>query len=242
VSPGNLHQRTTRALARQILEAESILAFPKEADLCAQLGVSRTVVRESMKVLADKGMVEMKPRAGTRSRPHSAWNLLDPDILAWQAETRPAADFLRDLCEVRLAIEPTAAGFAAVRATPGEIETIARCLEARAACGRRSVEEIVDLDLAFHSAVVAASHNPLLAQLSDTIRTPIRMAFACTARYRSVVELGLEAHRHLLGCLRRRDPMAARKAAEEVVGLAMLAIEKVVQARPRKKSSGGTAI
>jgi DNA-binding FadR family transcriptional regulator len=227
-----LHSRVTRELARQVLESEQrrqILMFPREADLSAQLGVSRTILRESMKVLVDKGMVQMKPRAGTRSRPREEWRLLDPDILAWQAEADPSPALLRHLCEVRLAIEPTAAGFAAVRATADELDEIDRSLRLRAALRGRSIEQLIDLDLRFHAAIVAASHNPLLVELSETIRTPIRTAMACTARFASTVELGLEAHQALVECLRRRDPIAARKAAEEAVGLAMLAVEKAIR-------------
>ena len=132
--PENLHDRVTRTLALQILEAEREarpLIFPNEAELCLQLGVSRTILREAVKVLADKGMVEVRQRLGTRALPRSAWNQLDPDILGWRAELGPDAGFLLELCEVRLAIEPTAAGFAAVRATADEVAAIGRCLEAR---------------------------------------------------------------------------------------------------------------
>jgi DNA-binding FadR family transcriptional regulator len=131
---GRLHDRITAALARRVIAATqggARVLFPREAELCAQLGVSRTVLRESMKVLADKGMVEMKPRAGTRSRPPDEWRLLDADILTWQAEAKPDAQFLLHLCEVRLAIEPTAAGFAAVRASAAELEAIDHGLRAR---------------------------------------------------------------------------------------------------------------
>jgi DNA-binding FadR family transcriptional regulator len=235
-----LHTRVTRILARQVMlndSADKPLAFPREADLSRQLGVSRTVLRESMKVLVDKGMVEMKPRAGTRARPSSQWRLLDPDVLAWQAELRATPDFLRNLCEVRLAIEPTAAGFAAVRATDEEISRLASCVERRARPGMK-VEELTDLDLEFHSALVDAGHNSLLSQLSAIIRTPIRIALAAASRFASTAELGLEAHQELLNCLRRRDPIAARRAADEVVGLAMLAVEKVIhsQSRPSRNS------
>ncbi|HOK45012.1 MAG TPA: FadR/GntR family transcriptional regulator [Bryobacteraceae bacterium] len=236
-----LHARVTEALARRVIQAEQNaepLVFPKEEILCQQLGVSRTVLRESMKVLADKGMVEMKPRAGTRARPRSEWRLLDPDILAWQAEIYADAAFLRDLCEVRLAIEPTAAGFAAVRATPEEIAEIENSLREREArSGSANGEELIELDLKFHTAVVAASHNPLLKELSGIIREPFRIALSITSRFPSTVQLGLEAHHALLAALRRRDPMAARRAAEEVVGLAMLAVEKAIRTRSRKKST-----
>jgi DNA-binding FadR family transcriptional regulator len=218
----------------QAAQRSQQVAFPKEADLCQKLGVSRTVLRESMKVLVDKGMVEMKPRAGTRSRPRSEWRRLDPDILAWQARVYADAAFLRDLCEVRLAIEPTAAGFAAVRATAGDFAAIENSLREREAkADGAGQEELIDLDLDFHRAVVAASHNPLLQELSGIIRQPFRIALSVTARFPSTIELGLEAHHALLAALRRNDPMAARRAAEEIVGLAMLAVEKAIRSRKR---------
>jgi DNA-binding FadR family transcriptional regulator len=231
---GTLHDRVTQLLARRVIESEGKqhpVVFPKEAELCQQLGVSRTVLRESMKVLADKGMVEMKPRVGTHARPSSAWRLLDPDILTWQAQAHPDSSFLRNLCEVRLALEPTAAGFAAVRASGEEIEAIVQCLDKRATHAQTAaIEEIIDLDLQFHGAVVMASHNPLLQQLNAVIHRPLRIALSCTARFRSTVELGLEAHYALLDALRRHDPLASRRAAEQVVGLAMLAVERVIRA------------
>jgi GntR family transcriptional regulator, galactonate operon transcriptional repressor len=235
-APERLHTRITRTLALRVLdsdEANEVVVFPKEADLSQQLGVSRTVLRESMKVLVDKGMIEMKPRAGTRSRPRACWRQLDPDILTWQAETHPSPEFLRNLSEVRLAIEPTAAGFAAVRATAGELECLAQCLRRRGQAGT-SVEEVTELDLEFHTAIVAAGHNPLLVELSAVIRGPIRTALAAASRFSSTLELGLEAHRTLLDCLQRRDPLAARRAAEAVVGLGMLAIEKAIQSQERR--------
>ena len=237
VRPKRLHSRITETLARRVIQAErhaTQLAFPRESELCQQLGISRTILRESMKVLADKGMVEMKPRAGTRARPRSGWRLLDPDILTWQAEVSADAPLLRDLCEVRLAIEPTAAGFAAVQATADEIGQIAECLEERAKKSRAANQgEIIELDLNFHVAVVAASHNPLLKELSRIIRQPFRIALSVTSRFPSTVELSLEAHHELLAALRTRDPMAARRAAEEVVGLAMLAVEKAIRSEDR---------
>ena len=154
---GRLHDQVTRQLARRVIQGEqleSLVAFPNETDLAQQLGVSRTILRESMKVLVDKGMVEMRPKFGTRARPRSSWNLLDPDILAWQAEVHPDARFLRDLCEVRLAIEPTAAGFAAVRATEEEVSLIEQCWRGRelqAQTGDFSGDEVIDLDLRFHT-------------------------------------------------------------------------------------------
>jgi DNA-binding FadR family transcriptional regulator len=244
---GRLHPRVTSLLARRVIDAEktgALLAFPREADLCRQLGVSRSILRESMKVLADKGMVEMKPRAGTHARPRAAWRLLDPDILSWLAQAGPDPRFLRDLCEVRLAIEPTAAGFAAVRASAAEIAAIEACLDERRHAARDARgDRLVELDLAFQSAVVEACRNPLLAQLSASIRQPFRAALAYTARFPATVQLSLQAQAALLDSLRRRDPLAARRAAEEVVGFAMLAVEKGLraEARTQRKESRDSA-
>jgi GntR family transcriptional regulator, galactonate operon transcriptional repressor len=230
---GRLHERITRELALIIIQAagrEEPFSFPNENDLSQQLGVSRTVVRESMKVLADKGLIVMRPRSGTHARPRSEWNMLDPDILAWQAELRPDARFLWELCEVRLAIEPTAAGFAAVRATPEELQAIERCLQSREELGTNSgFSQIIDLDLQFQAAVVAACHNTLLAHLSAIIRGPLRAALLHTSRLQASVALELEAHRKLVDALRRKNPIAAHKAAERAVGLAMVAVEEVLQ-------------
>src|SRR6478735_2034685 len=82
----SLHDRVTRTLALQVIKAErngQLVIFPNEGELCRQLGVSRSILRESVKVLDDKGMVQVRPRSGTRALPRSQWNQLDADILAW---------------------------------------------------------------------------------------------------------------------------------------------------------------
>jgi DNA-binding FadR family transcriptional regulator len=246
--PENLHSRVTRVLALQVLKAERDgrnLLFPNEAELCLQLGVSRTILREAVKVLADKGMVEVRQRLGTRSRPRSSWNLLDPDILGWRAETRADARFLRELCEVRLSIEPTAAGFAAVRASDNEIRDIGRLLEQREEWLKKSrTEAAVDAGLDLHSAVVAASHNPLLEQLNRAIRGPLRTALAYTTGLRTSDLIDIAAHRQLFHALQRRDAMRARTEAEKIVGLAMLSIDEVIRreaaAKVGKKAQDGS--
>lgn len=232
-----LHGTITRELALRIIEAErrsEQVAFPNEGDLSVQLGVSRTVVRESMKVLADKGLVEVRQRAGTKARLRTAWKLLDPDILSWQAELTPDARFLRDLCEVRLAIEPTASGFAAVRATSEELDEIARRLMIRGALSHDApLESVVDLDMQFFQAVIAASHNPLLVNLNDIIREPFKNALLYTFRSFSSIALSLKAQRDLFRALHRKDPVAASRAAERAVGVAMLIVEEKVKTQAK---------
>jgi GntR family transcriptional regulator, galactonate operon transcriptional repressor len=238
-APANLHARVTRALALRVMRAERSgehLLFPNEAGLCSQLGVSRSILRESIKVLVDKGILEVRPRSGTRARPRAEWNLLDPDILAWQAELEPDAGFMRDLCEVRLAIEPTASSFAALRALPGDLAAIEQCLKAREErAGRADPEEAIDLDLRFQCAVVAASHNALFRNLNDIIREPLRAVLSYTVRLPASVALEAEGHRALFEAIRDRDPLAARTVSADLVGLAMLAVEQVIRSREQAR-------
>jgi GntR family transcriptional regulator, galactonate operon transcriptional repressor len=242
-APENLHSRVTRILALRVLEtdrASQRLVFPNEAELCQQLGVSRTIVREAVKVLADKGMVEVRAGSGTRATCRSEWNLLDPDILGWQAQLEPDGRFLRDLCEVRLAIEPIAAGFTALRASPEEIAAIGECLEQREAKIRSaSVDEAVMLNLQFHSAVVAGCHNPMLQQLSAAIREPFRSALFYTTQLQASEVLGLTAYRTLYEAISRRNPLKARAASEEIVGLSMLAVEQFIRSEEKRREKSG---
>jgi GntR family galactonate operon transcriptional repressor len=149
---------------------------------------------------------------------------------------RPDARVLRDLCEVRLSIEPTASGFAALRASADELAAIERCLTRREAANASArPDEAIDLDLEFYSTVVAASHNLLFQQLSATIRRPMRTALSYTVRLPASEALVLEGHRALFEGLTRKDPIGSREASEKIVGLAMLAVEQVIrseQARP----------
>ena len=229
----SLHDRVTRALALHVIKAErnrEEVVFPNEGELCRQLGVSRSILREAVKVLEDKGMVKVRPRSGTRSRPRADWNQLDPDILGWQAELKPDPRFLRDLCEVRLAIEPVASGFAALRATEEEIRTIRECLGRRLQIvAAEDLEGAVDADLQFHAAVIAASHNPLFQQLNATIRGSFRMALSYTLLLPASVAVELEEYRQLTEAIEQRNPLAARRAADEIVGFAMLAVEQVIR-------------
>ena len=82
-----VHGRLVEQIGRRILGGELApgAMLPREAELVQELGISRTAVREAIKVLAAKGLVESRQKLGMRVRPERAWNLLDPDVLAWQA-------------------------------------------------------------------------------------------------------------------------------------------------------------
>ena len=135
--------------------------LPNTQDLSAELGVSRSSLREAIKVLGAKGMLEVRPRTGTRVLPRSSWNLMDPELLGWCGPSLDP-DLVRSLLECRELIEPGAAAMAAQRATNTQLAIIEAALERMAQAA--SLDERVEADLDFHVAVLRASGNPFLAQ------------------------------------------------------------------------------
>jgi DNA-binding FadR family transcriptional regulator len=146
--------------------------LPNETTLGLDISVSRTAFREALKYLTAKGLIEAKPRSGTRVRPRSAWNLLDPDILRWSLHAGPSLEFVRDLFELRRNIEPTAARLAALRHTVADLarlETALLGMELNEPIGPAAI----DADLRFHEALFLATGNPALACLKDIVTTTI---------------------------------------------------------------------
>ena len=94
-----LHDQVTQALAVRILSGTLAADGPSttEMDLCQELGVSRTILREAIKVLSAKGLLEVRPKTGVRVKPKSEWNLLDPTLLMWQTEVGVDEEFVRNL-------------------------------------------------------------------------------------------------------------------------------------------------
>src|SRR6266516_8198527 len=121
-----LHGAVVHDIGLRIVQGELEAGdpLPTEDELSGELSVSRTVLRESIKVLAAKRLPESRPKTGTRVRQRAEWNLLDPDVLAWQLEAGPDRRFLEDTLELRRLIEPAAARFAAERASEDEISVL----------------------------------------------------------------------------------------------------------------------
>ena len=208
-----LHDTISRHLALAILRGETD-SWSSENDLCRKLEVSRSVLRESIKVLASKGLLEVRPKIGIRVRPRSDWNLLDPELLVWQFEAGMDDQLLRNLVEVRLIVETAGAGLAAVRATSEEIASLQDCY--------REMEENTDdreaynaADLRFHVAVFAACHNPLLERMSSTLRTGLAATQKVSSKLHA--DVGLPLHEAVVNAVSRRDPAAARVAAEKLI-------------------------
>lgn len=127
----NLSHRVTQELGRAIVGGayEPREGLPTEAELCVRFGVSRTAVREAVKMLSAKGLVSSKPRQGISVMPQDAWNIFDSDVLQWLLEGNPSLTVLKEFFQMRIAIEPEAAALAARYARPERIEALGNALE-----------------------------------------------------------------------------------------------------------------
>jgi len=215
----SLHGRIVHAIGRRILggdlrPGELLPAEP-------ELGASRTVVREAVKVLAAKGLVESRPKTGTRVRARDAWNLLDPDVLAWQQDGAVDDALLRKLTEVRRIIEPAAAELAAARADARDVAALEDALQqmeqtAQARAGA-DFEAFVQADMKFHLAILQACRNDLLEQMSRVVYSALLVSFRATSRLPGRAKASLPKHRAIFEAIRARDPRGAGSAARHLV-------------------------
>src|SRR3569833_2056978 len=146
--------------------------LPGDSDLIERYRVSRTVLREALKTLSAKGLVQAKARIGTRVRERSDWNLFDPEVLVWHARTGFAPEFLEHLGEMRMALEPEAAALAATRRTPEQLAMIWQWLD-RMANPKVAPQDFVHADLSFHIAIAEAADNPFFRSISTLIEVAV---------------------------------------------------------------------
>ncbi|MET7786979.1 FadR/GntR family transcriptional regulator [Streptomyces sp900116325] len=224
-----VHGQTVETLARRVLSGEIPEGATLDmAALQSELDVSLTALRESLKVLAAKGMVDARQKRGTFVRPRANWNLLDADVLRWQfsESNGTGADLalLRNLGEVRGIIEPAAVRLAATRRTDVDLEALEAALAAMAE--ESSASHAVESDLAFHRALLAATHNELLERMEMVIESGLaqRDQIVHSAPHS---EDPVPSHRAVLDAVRDRDPDAAEHAMRALLDQAMRDLDKV---------------
>ncbi len=201
--------------------------LPNEFDLGLEYGVSRTVVREAVKTLAEKGLLSARPKVGTRVQEREHWDYLDADVLRWLYEAGPPAEFLRKLTETRALIEPAAAALAAQRALPGEIVLIVAHYEAMTQAVDNP-QRYIEIDLQFHNSIAHAAHNELLEQIVRTIREALISSRMITTRLSGSSRAALPLHYAVLQAIRGRNPPQARHAMEALIARTADDIEHVL--------------
>ena len=196
--------------------------LPNEADLGQELGASRSVVREAVKSLAGKGLLEPRARIGTRVLESRHWNLLDMDVLAWRYASMPRAQFFRELFEIRRMIEPAAAALAAERANDADVAEMELAYAAMETADQTS-DRAIDADLRFHRAVLAGSHNELLTQMGSVIGVGLLVSFRIASDSYGV---SLLQHRYVLDAIRSRQSDAAMQAMQQLLASTRAFLER----------------
>lgn len=190
--------------------------FPIEAKLCEQYGVSRSVLREAVKMLTAKGLLSARPRQGTWIEPEENWNLLDPDVLRWQLERKYSPSLLIEFTEMRLAFEPTAAALAAERADADSIEKIKAAIE-RMRQAEQGDDDPLSSDIAFHVSILRASGNRLYAQLEDLINAALRISIRVTNQRKGVPLASIADHQKIVDAIIAGDADAASAATRSLI-------------------------
>jgi GntR family transcriptional regulator, galactonate operon transcriptional repressor len=217
-----VHGQTVEILAHRIVSGE----IPEGAtlDLGAlrrELDVSLTALREALKVLTAKGIVDARQKRGTFVRPRMDWNLLDGDVIQWQVAGGADAHLMRQLAEVREIIEPAAARLAARRATDDDLAALDHALDDMGAA--TGAVGATRADLGFHRTLLAATHNELLRRMEV-----VMAALAERDRYvhGGRADDPVPSHRAVVEAIRAHDAAGAEARMRELLDRAARDVER----------------
>jgi DNA-binding FadR family transcriptional regulator len=189
--------------------------LPAELRICDMMGVSRTAVREAIRVLVGKGLLESKPKSGTRVREPEHWNHLDPDVLRWRLEVTEVDTYLQKLFQLRFAVEPTASALAASAALAEDVERIRLAFQRMAEAPTN--EAFVEADIEFHRSIYFATRNeffwPVAQMFELALRESFRIGSRGSHRKRAIAE-----HQEVMDAIVAGETARAHKAALNLLG------------------------
>ena len=201
--------------------------LPDEAEFSKELHVSRTVMREAIKVLSEKGLIESRPRIGTRVSAFENWNYLDPDILKWIFTNGPTKKNTDDLIELRRMVEPAATRLAALRRSDQELELLQKAFQDMADAVD-DIEAGIEPDVRFHQIILKASGNRMLAPLGFSIETALAASFRISNSVPGAPVESLARHEAVLNAIAARDGDAAEAAMCNLIDKAQIAIVTMI--------------
>lgn len=214
------HDLVVHGIGRRIVAGHYPIGstLPGDADLMERFTVSRSVLREALKTLAAKGLIEPKTKVGTRILEEKRWNMFDADILSWRLQRGADAPFFENLFDIRQALEPLAAASASLRRSDDDIRRIEAAWR-RMGPPEQTREGFTAADLDFHRAILDASGNPFLHSIGSVIETALAAAFALSAPVDDPERfaLALRQHRTILDAIIARDADAASAAMTVVI-------------------------
>ena len=231
-----LHEHVIVEIGRRIISGEYApgMALPGETALCSVLGVSRTALREALRVLASKGLVDPKRKIGTLVLPTERWNFLDADILSWLLEAPDSERAIGELYELRHLIEPIAASLAAQHARAADVEILRGAYEEMRVAGDDG-ERIAGPDLKFHRAIIAASGNRLFSSLAHVIAAALALNFELVRDAPRGHTHSMPAHEKVLDAIADHDASGARVAMQQLIEDSQRDAVAVRKATPRRR-------
>ncbi len=235
----SLHGQVAHDIGRRILGGlvKPGELLPSETELSQRLGVSRTALREAIKVLAGKGLIESRPKTGTRVRPRESWNFLDPDVLTWAFDGNTAEHYVDELYELRRVIEPAAAAFAAERASVADIARMEAAFEAMSAAEDGNAFSTPDMN--FHLSILRATGNELLRSLGSVVEVALAISIRLSIASPKGFRHSLPLHGAVLKATRRHDAPGAREAMMLLIDISKRDIAAGLAAsQPLAKAAG----
>jgi DNA-binding FadR family transcriptional regulator len=220
----NLHGQTVELLGSRIVQGfyrPGTPLLPEELE--GELQISKSVLREAMRVLAAKGLVESRQKRGTTVRPRADWNLLDESLLRWLKE--PDDALIESINEVRKIVEPGVAELAAERRTEDDLEDLESALAIMDSAGSDAAAAI-QADLLFHRLLLNAAHNELLFRMEMVVEAGLRLRDGIVHRGKSWPN-AVPGHRAVYESVRAGDAVRARSAMEALLEQASRDVEEV---------------
>jgi GntR family galactonate operon transcriptional repressor len=211
----HLSQKLYEVLAKELIEKivnDDITPgqyLPTEQELCKQYNVSKTVIRETIKVLSVKGLVRSRHGIGTIVIPREEWNILDRDILLAQSKTGNIQKLLDELVVLRRIVEVEAAALAAEKAKPLDIEELQETFELMQ-IKKNNIDAYNEADIRFHDLIIKASQNLLFRHVMLPV-TDLRRLGLFISGVKRISGNSIALHGQLLESIMRRDSMSARK-------------------------------
>lgn len=229
-----LHGQLVQQLGQMIVSGDLGADRPLVPEEIGQrFEVSRTVVRESLRVLEAKGLVSARPNVGTRVRPVSDWNLLDPDIIEWRAFGPQRDDQRRELCELRWTIEPLAARLAAGHGREDVQQRLADMAEIMGhALAQGDSLTFSRADAEFHSLLLQVAGNRMLEHLAGIVSAALHVSGASSSGCDRPTETGVGQHLRIVDAVGAGDAAGAEAAMRQLL-VAHPEVERVVPA-PRE--------
>ncbi len=210
--------------------------MPKEADLVEEMRVSRSVIREALRILGAKGLIRSRTSDGTRIQPRNTWRLLDPDLIDWRIQAGDTKSLLHDLLKVRLALEPGVVFVATQTASAESRKRISAAWERKLAVesnpdpdlpAEQRRELFIETDLAFHREFLAAVGSEILDQLFGVIQAALALMIDLQIQAQGAdvdliaMDESIELHRAVYEAFVRGDAMSAELAMRDLVKLAI---------------------